>query len=67
MKPQRISLRRFSSPTRMIVSTLSETVLCGLAHGKRAFLLNDFGVDLVAVAEDLPVIKLLARMVVEKT
>lgn len=38
-----------------------------LAHGKRAFRVNDFGADVVAVAADLPLIKLLARMVVEKT
>jgi hypothetical protein len=37
----------------------------GLAHGKNDFLLSDFGDDVSRVADALPVVKLLARIVVE--
>ncbi|AQT73250.1 methylamine utilization protein MauJ [Streptomyces sp. fd1-xmd] len=38
----------------------------GLAHGKQDLILNDLGPSVDAVAADLPVVKLLARMAVEK-
>ncbi|MFD9418193.1 hypothetical protein ACFWC9_26265 [Streptomyces goshikiensis] len=38
----------------------------GLAHGKKDLILNDLGPSVDAVAADLPVVKLLARMAVEK-
>jgi hypothetical protein len=37
-----------------------------LAHGKEDALVSDFSRALVAVADDLPIIKLLARLVVER-
>lgn len=37
----------------------------GLAHGKQDLILNDLGPSVDAVAADLPVVKLLARMAVE--
>jgi hypothetical protein len=37
----------------------------GLAHGKGNFLVADFGADVATVAEDLPIVKLLSRMVVD--
>jgi hypothetical protein len=37
----------------------------GLAHGKSRFVVNDFGADVVSVADDISIVKLLARMVVE--
>ncbi|WP_423833631.1 hypothetical protein [Streptomyces manipurensis] len=38
----------------------------GLGHGKQDLILNDLGPSVDAVAADLPVVKLLARMAVEK-
>ncbi|MFD5620520.1 methylamine utilization protein MauJ [Streptomyces yangpuensis] len=37
----------------------------GLAHGKKDLILNDFGSTVDAVAADLPLVKLLARLAIE--
>ncbi|MFF2308182.1 methylamine utilization protein MauJ [Streptomyces sp. NPDC058128] len=37
----------------------------GLAHGKKDLILNDFGTTVDAVAADLPLVKLLARLAIE--